>query len=592
MNWRDRIVIDELRVDKYTINDIIVNYITNKFYVNRRYQRKLVWEIEEKRLLIDSILKGIPLPAVLIAQYKLKEGNNTILEIVDGLQRLETIKSFILCEFSIEHEGEHKYFNPNANNETFNLLMDKKLKMPDNVLPKELCQEMCRYEIPAIITGQDDKAIELIFSRINSTGRKISSQDLRQSMAVGEFPDLVRRIASRVRKDYTHDDRICLCDMKKISVGPKKYGYGVDIESIFWRRHDLINKPNIKESRDEEIIETLVATVLLKGDFKKNKNNLDDLYNTKTYLGKNIEDRVCDMGKDELEDKFASVFDYIDTIFESVKSDFSSYLFSERKISNKDECFKILFLALYRLISEGYTITDYVAVAKAIKNADTTFNEFTEAKKVDYARINKAVENLYMILKNSFSYEVVTKDAEFQKEIDKRLSYSKIERQLTEFKVCISNFNSQSINMNTIKDISKALVGMSNISDANEEGIVIVGIADSSSAYKEWYKIFKEQAVIINQHYVPGISSEAKKLCGNTDAYYRRLRKLIECEPISDKLKTYILENFEPFDYHGVELMIFKSKNVGETSLYDKEKYIRNSNETIRVSGRISSKKA
>lgn len=48
MNWSDRTVTNDLRVDRYTVNDIFVNYLKDKFYVNRRYQRKLVWGIEEK----------------------------------------------------------------------------------------------------------------------------------------------------------------------------------------------------------------------------------------------------------------------------------------------------------------------------------------------------------------------------------------------------------------------------------------------------------------------------------------------------------------------------------------------------------------
>ena len=61
------------------------------------------------------------------------------------------------------------------------------------------------------------------------------------------------------------------------------------------------------------------------------------------------------------------------------------------------------------------------------------------------------------------------------------------------------------------------------------------------------------------------------------------LRKLIQEEPISSKLKNYILETFEPCDYYDVELIVLKSKRMSETSLYNNEKYIRHSNETVKV---------
>lgn len=173
MNWENRTVSEDLRVDRYTLNDIFVNYLKDKFYVNRRYQRKLVWGIYEKRLLIDSILKNIPLPAILIAQYDLKEDNDfTVLEIVDGMQRLNAIISFILGEFSVEYNDKMCYFDPKSYNETFQLMMDGKLTPHESLLPKDTCQEFCRYQLPAIITGQNKETIELIFTRINSTGKK------------------------------------------------------------------------------------------------------------------------------------------------------------------------------------------------------------------------------------------------------------------------------------------------------------------------------------------------------------------------------------------------------------------------------------
>lgn len=585
MKWENRTVSNALTVERYTVNDIIVNYLQDLFYVNRRYQRKLVWGVEEKRLLIDSMIKEIPLPAVLIVKFDVPNEKKNILEIVDGMQRLNAIISYVLGEFGIEYDGKMCYFDPNANNETFQLLMnkDQRLKIHENhLLPKDICVEFCRYQLPAIITGQDNATVDMIFSRINSTGRKISSQDLRQSMATGEFADLVRRIASDIRLDNTYDDHICLCDMPKISIGYKQYGYGVDLNSIFWRRHDLINKSNIKESKDEEIIETLLATILL-GNFKKTKNNLDNLYIKGNALFDKIEEKVDEIGKNLLEEKFKKVFDTLDMIFDSVHSNFSSYIFDQKNTKNKDECFKILFLVLYDLTSEGYIITNPSLVAQSIKNSKTIFKDFTDVGRVDYEKFNLAKDNLYKLLKPAFSKEIAKKSNDMVQEIDKRLSYAKIERQMTEFKIGISYFTSGTVNMDVIHSISKTLVAMANSTDAKEEGLVILGIANDRSSYEDWYRVYKEQAAINNQHYIPGITKEAQKLYGNTDSYYRKLRCMIENEPISPKLKKYILETFEPFDYHDIELIIFRSKYMEEISLFGGDKYVRNSSETIRV---------
>ena len=53
-------------------------------------QREIVYDQEKQVLVIDSLVKDIPLPAFYF--WKNKEG---ILEVLDGKQRIEAIKKFI-----------------------------------------------------------------------------------------------------------------------------------------------------------------------------------------------------------------------------------------------------------------------------------------------------------------------------------------------------------------------------------------------------------------------------------------------------------------------------------------------------------------
>ncbi len=78
-------------------------YRENKLWVNRHYQRKLVWTVAEKQKLIDSILLGYPLPLILLA-----EKANSCYDIIDGMQRLNAIFTFIETSYSLE---SGKYFD-------------------------------------------------------------------------------------------------------------------------------------------------------------------------------------------------------------------------------------------------------------------------------------------------------------------------------------------------------------------------------------------------------------------------------------------------------------------------------------------------
>ena len=58
----------ELIVRGEQVERVFINYVDRRYIVNRRYQRKLIWTIEEKQSFIDSIMKGYPVPIVLLAE--------------------------------------------------------------------------------------------------------------------------------------------------------------------------------------------------------------------------------------------------------------------------------------------------------------------------------------------------------------------------------------------------------------------------------------------------------------------------------------------------------------------------------------------
>lgn len=49
------------------------NYLKEKYIVNRRYQRKLVWTLEEKAAFIDSLSNGILFHCFFLLLKKSKE---------------------------------------------------------------------------------------------------------------------------------------------------------------------------------------------------------------------------------------------------------------------------------------------------------------------------------------------------------------------------------------------------------------------------------------------------------------------------------------------------------------------------------------
>ena len=72
----------------------------------------MVWNIDEKAAFIDSVLKEFPVPLFLFAEGKRED--ETIYEIIDGMQRLNALFSYIENEFALNGE----YFDLEATAET------------------------------------------------------------------------------------------------------------------------------------------------------------------------------------------------------------------------------------------------------------------------------------------------------------------------------------------------------------------------------------------------------------------------------------------------------------------------------------------
>jgi hypothetical protein len=83
-----------------------------EYFVKRPpYQRKTVWDTQKKKELIDSFIRQLYVPPVVIRQVVL-DGNDLRLEVVDGQQRITAIQEFFDDEFALPDTPELRELNP------------------------------------------------------------------------------------------------------------------------------------------------------------------------------------------------------------------------------------------------------------------------------------------------------------------------------------------------------------------------------------------------------------------------------------------------------------------------------------------------
>lgn len=166
----------------------------------------------------------------MMVEYDEEGTENSTYGIIDGLQRVNAIVSFMLGEFPVYVNGVKGYFDIKCASATFDLSQEGKLKQKEPVLDRNVCINFRKYKLPVIATSHNSEVIDEIFKRLNSTGTKLSRHDLRQAGALNAFSQLVRKVSCSVRGSKTMMDVVPLGVIPEISLSNKDLNYGIDIE--------------------------------------------------------------------------------------------------------------------------------------------------------------------------------------------------------------------------------------------------------------------------------------------------------------------------------------------------------------------------
>ena len=267
----------DLTVRGELIERVYSTYLDGRYIVNRRYQRKLIWGLDEKVAFVDSVIRGYPVPIILLAEER--SSTNKDIEIIDGMQRLNALMSFLENDFSVQ-DG---YFDLNTMAVTKAQLDNHTLEQKVPVLPREKCVRIASYLIPlSIYEFSNNEHVDEVFRRINSGGRKLSRQELRAAGATGHFAQAVRKIAAKVRGDDSYSDILKLNDMKRISITSRDLPYGIVVENVFWVSEGILTKDQVRESRDEELIADILAYMVSDEPQSSRSEFLDDYFSIGT----------------------------------------------------------------------------------------------------------------------------------------------------------------------------------------------------------------------------------------------------------------------------------------------------------------------
>lgn len=166
--------------------DSLDTILNKSIQLDPEYQRSFVWDNRQKSKLIESFIMNIPIPPVFLYEVEFAK-----YEVMDGRQRLTTIRDFYTDAFALEGLEIWKELNGM-----------KYSQLPENV---KLGIDR-RYISTIVILNEtaktEEEAFELkqhVFERLNTGGTKLSDQEIRNAIMRGSMNDFCKNTALESR---------------------------------------------------------------------------------------------------------------------------------------------------------------------------------------------------------------------------------------------------------------------------------------------------------------------------------------------------------------------------------------------------------
>jgi hypothetical protein len=162
-----------------TINNQLVR---NNIDLSPKFQRRDAWTNKEKSKFIESLILGLPIPQIILAEKKNVRGKYIV---IDGKQRLLTLRRF----FSEDDKFEPLKLTgleilPHLNRKTYENLKDE----PEY---SEILSQIENQSIRTMVIKNwpNESFLYTVFLRLNTGSKKLSPQELRQALHPGDFID-------------------------------------------------------------------------------------------------------------------------------------------------------------------------------------------------------------------------------------------------------------------------------------------------------------------------------------------------------------------------------------------------------------------
>ncbi|MCI8351266.1 MAG: hypothetical protein HFJ86_08900 [Oscillospiraceae bacterium] len=340
-----------------------------------------------------------------------------------------------------------------------------------------------------------------------------------------EFSQLVRSIATRIRGDVSHNDFLLLSQMQNISITKDSFHGGIDPDTVFWVKENILSKEDLRQSMDEEQIADILGAMLLDPIPPSNISILDEYYGYKqadaSTRYQKLEEALAAISAEKVSEQFFYVYDEIKRIFSGRLKTIIAQMVSP-KTYRGPRYFQVLFLTLFNLlIRQEKRIVDYDALYNTLDGiGGRTINIsggggwWSQQEKIDLIAATSGVLSAYFVQRGESDPMLYS----YANELETILKQSFTENTQYDFKQGIHNLDTGKRNNSLIKKIFKTLTAMAN-AGKNATGYILLGVADNFDDAEAIRQVYGAGGIRVGKFYVTGVNGEVEKFYENYDAY-------------------------------------------------------------------------
>ncbi|WP_284720394.1 GmrSD restriction endonuclease domain-containing protein [Polyangium sorediatum] len=577
-----------------SVQEAYREYRDGNFRVNRRYQRKLVWTLNEKRKLIDSLLHGYPIPLFLFAVSGRPNGKRAY-EIVDGMQRLNAIFDFI--ENSYDLNG--RYFDVDQLSRAKQLAAQNVFDVKataGNILHAKECADLLDYQLAVTeFPGANEESVNDIFGRINAFGRHLSDQERRQAGVGTMFATTVRELAAQLRGDESMEV-LDLASMPKISidVDGDHESYGIAANDTFWCKQGILRKSQLRESEDEQLIADLLVSILDEQAFAFSGKNLDIIYDPESSESKRLNDLLASYGTERVKSEVAATISIIKSCIESIDPEPNALRRVVHPTSNTNPiktAFYAVFMAFFDLcVRRKKAPANSKAILRSLHDLQSKLHVSAGAVRSEPRQQN--VDLTRGLIQKHFEPAqppIISRGAGTIIRFENAIRRSKVETSTFECKQgLLALDDKRKPAPGLLEKIVETVCAIANTAVIGPDGFtgaLFVGVADKDADVRRIENLDGVQAHRVGSRYCVGVDRELVHLGIDMEAYKRRIVSHISSSNLSQPLKTAVLSNVDCITYKGLSVICIWIPTQRAVSAVDDVVYVREDSNNKKVEG-------